>query len=71
MAIKTFENSALVIKYDAGMVNGKVKVISKSYGSLDQNANADDVFAVAQAISDLQDHTLQDVFVKSTHSISL
>ncbi len=63
MAVVEIKNpSTLKIKYDAGMVNGKVKIITKSYSNLKHNASLDDAFAVAYAISNLQEHSLSDVF---------
>ncbi len=40
MAVVEIKNpSTLKIKYDAGMINGKVKIITKSYSNLKHNAS--------------------------------
>lgn len=62
MAVVEIKNpSTLKIKYDAGMVNGKTKIITKSYSNLKHNASLQDAFDIAEAIANLQDHTLSDV----------
>ena len=62
MAVVEIKNpSTLKIKYDAGMVNGKVKIITKSYSNLKHDASLQDAFDVAEAVSDLCEHTLSDV----------
>ncbi len=70
MATKIFDSSALVIKYDGGMVNGKTKTITKSYGSLKEGASVDDVYAVANQIQSLQEHTLSDIQIRSVHTVN-
>lgn len=71
-AIEIHEGSALVIKYDTGKdpITQKVVVKTKSYGSVKENANTDDLFVVAKSISGLQEHILQDVLKKNTYSIN-
>lgn len=70
MATKLFDSSALVIKYDGGMVDGKVKTITKSYGYLAEDASVDDVYAVANQIQSLQEHDLQDIQIRSIHTLN-
>ena len=71
MALQLHESSALVIKYDTGKNDlGKVVIKTKSYGSVKENALADDLYAVAQSIAGLQDHMLQDILKKNAYSIN-
>lgn len=70
MATKLFDSSALVIKYDGGIVDGKIKTITKSYGSLAEDASVDDIYVVANQIQSLQKHDLQDIQIRSVHTLN-
>lgn len=70
MALKLFQSSALVLKYDAGEENGKRKIITKSYGSLSESASVDDVYSIANMIQGLQEHTLSDIQIRTVHTLN-
>ena len=50
--------SSLKVKLDLGMVDGKTKVRSKTFSNLKHNANAQDVYDVAESLMALQEYTV-------------
>lgn len=63
MAIVSTNNpTGLKLRFDCGKDNnGKVVVKSKTYSKINPNATNDDIYAVAKAISSLQEHSLIEV----------
>lgn len=60
---RTFKGASLKLVFDCGldMVTQKNKTMSKSYSNLVENANADDMEAVAEALNGLCKHDLIEV----------
>ena len=57
MAVVEAKNpSSLKVKLDLGMVDGKTKVRSKTFSNLKHNANAQDVYDVAESLMALQEY---------------
>lgn len=63
MAIMAVKNpSTLKIKFNHGSdTNGKAIIRSKSFANVKPDASDDNLYAVAKALVDLQDHDLYDV----------
>lgn len=72
MAVVSVKNlSTLKLKFDCGLNNlGKVIIKTKSLSNVKPEASDDDLFQVAKALSDLQEHTLFDVIVVDSTTIS-
>ncbi|MBQ6632351.1 MAG: DUF1659 domain-containing protein [Romboutsia sp.] len=59
MAVLEAKNpSSLRIKLDLGMVNGKTKVRSKTFSNLKYDADAQNVYDVAEGLMALQEYTV-------------
>lgn len=59
--------SSLKIKLDLGMVEGKTKVRSKTFSNLKHDANAQDVYDVAESLMALQEHdVLETIKIDNT-----
>ena len=59
MAVLEAKNpSSLRIKLDLGMVNGKTKVRSKTFSNLKYDADAQNVYDVAEVLMALQEYTV-------------
>ena len=59
MAVLEAKNpSSLRIKLDLGMVNGKTKVRSKTFSNVKHDADAQNVYDVAEALMALQEYTV-------------
>ena len=59
MAVLEAKNpSSLRIKLDLGMVNGKTKVRSKTFSNLKHDADAQNVYDVAEVLMALQEYTV-------------
>ena len=55
--VSTNNPTGLKLRFDCGKDNnGKVIVKSKTYSKINPNATNDDIYAVAKAISSLQEH---------------
>lgn len=60
--ISTNNPTGLKLRFDCGKDdNGKVIVKTKTYSKVNPSATNDDVYAVAKAISSLQEHSLIEV----------
>lgn len=60
--ISTNNPTGLKLRFDCGKDdNGKVVVKTKTYSKINPSATNDDVYAVAKAISSLQEHSLIEV----------
>ena len=59
MAVLEAKNpSSLRIKLDLGMVNGKTKVRSKTFSNVKHDADAQNVYDVAEVLMALQEYTV-------------
>ena len=59
MAVLEAKNpSSLRIKLDLGMVNGKTKVRSKTFSNVKYDADAQNVYDVAEVLMALQEYTV-------------
>ena len=59
MAVLEAKNpSSLRIKLDVGMVNGRTKVRSKTFSNVKHDADAQNVYDVAEGLMSLQKHTV-------------
>ena len=57
MAVNESKNpSSLKIKLDLGMVDGKTKVRSKTFSNLKHDADAQNVYDVAESLMSLQEY---------------
>ena len=71
MATEIKNASPLKLQFNKGLgSNGKAQISSKTFSNLKENATADDVLEVANAISDLQKHDLYDIIKIDYTSIS-
>lgn len=63
--------SGLKMRFDCGKnEDGKTIVKSKTYSNVKAASSNEDVYEVATAIANLQEHTLMDVFKVDNTSIS-
>ena len=53
--------SSLKIKLDLGMVDGSTKTKSKTFSNLKNNANAQDVYDVAESLMSLQEYGVLEI----------
>ena len=59
MAVLEAKNpSSLRIKLDVGMVNGRTKVRSKTFSNVKHDADAQNVYDVAESLMALQEYTV-------------
>ena len=62
MAVLEAKNpSSLRIKLDVGMVNGRTKVRSKTFSNVKHDADAQNVYDVAEALMGLQEYQTIEV----------
>ena len=68
MAVNESKNpSSLKIKLDLGMVDGKTKVRSKTFSNLKHDADAQNVYDVAESLMSLQDYdVLETIKIDNT-----
>ncbi|WP_296644403.1 DUF1659 domain-containing protein [Romboutsia sp. 13368] len=68
MAVVEAKNpSSLKVKLDLGMVDGKTKVRSKTFSNLKHDANAQDVYDVAESLMALQEYeVLETIKIDNT-----
>ncbi len=55
MATVKKDSSRLRIQYDGGVIDGKAKVIARTYNQIAVTASDDSLYATANAIAGLQD----------------
>ena len=68
MAVNESKNpSSLKIKLDLGMVDGKTKVRSKTFSKLKHDADAQNVYDVAESLMSLQEYdVLETIKIDNT-----
>ncbi|WP_042273415.1 DUF1659 domain-containing protein [[Clostridium] dakarense] len=69
--IETKNPSTLKVKLDLGMVNGKTKTKIKSFSNVKPNALAEDIYFVADALMNLQEHNILDVIKQDNTSLDV
>ena len=62
MAVLEAKNpSSLRIKLDVGMVNGRTKVRSKTFSNVKHDADAQNVYDVAESLMALQEYSVLEI----------
>lgn len=62
MAINSvLSRKSLVLKFDAGMINGKQAFKTKSFSKINETATDEQMYLTAMALTDLQDLSLHEV----------
>lgn len=62
MAISSvLSKKSLVLKFDAGIVNGKQTFKTKSFAKINETATDEQMYATAMALSDLQELDLEEI----------
>lgn len=62
-----FLSNKLQVRSNYGLVDGKETIKSKTYSNLKASAIDDDIYAVAEALGNLQDPTMEEVIkIEST-----
>lgn len=62
MAVLEAKNpSSLRIKLDIGMVNGRTKVRSKTFSNVKHDADAQNVYDVAESLMALQEYSVLEI----------
>ena len=62
MATEMKNPSSLRIKLDLGMEDGKTKVRSKTFSALKHDADAQNVYEVAESLMGLQEYPVIEIF---------
>lgn len=71
MATEIKNKSSLKLQFNRGLdLNGKPMTGSKTFSNLKENAAADDILAVANALGNLQKHDLYDIIKIDNTSIT-
>ncbi len=63
------EKLLLKVQYDGGLVDGKSRLINKSYSRLKLDAEDQNILRTAQALSSLKDQELVNVLKVETSSL--
>lgn len=71
MAITSLlNNKALILQFDAGIVDGKQKVINKTFNNINEQATDEKLFSSAEIIRSLQEKNMLKVSKREMHTLS-
>ena len=70
MASSLLLSVSLILEFDAGIINGKQKIVNKSFSNVRDQATDAGLLSTANALANLQDFDLLKVKKRATSSIS-
>lgn len=69
MINKLLDSRSLVLKLDAGFIDGKSKTVNRTFNGIKFNATEQQIYDVGTAIAGLQDNSLLLVSLKETSGL--